>query len=116
MTVKEDQELLREFRRLQIRQVEILELLVGPRVTSDEPTTSGPVAPPDNNDIDADRPLRVGDKVRILNGGIRVRRDTVCTVIRIGIRVTSLTPTGIKVVRAPQNLERIKDNVGTGRS
>jgi hypothetical protein len=117
MTVQEDQELLREFRRLQIRQVEILELLVGPRVTPDEPPTSGPAAPPDNNDIDADRPLRVGDKVRILNpGGIRVRRDTVCTVIRIGIRVTSLTPKGIKIVRAPQNLERVKDNVGTGRS
>ncbi len=112
MTVVDDEELLREFRRLQIRQVEILELLVRPPAT-----TSGVEPPQTRADRDTPRPLRVGDKVKILNaGGIRVRRDTVCTVIRIGIRVTSLTPKGIKIVRAPQNLECVKANVGTGRS
>ena len=117
MTVQEDQGLSREFGRVQSGQFEILEQLVDHRVTPDETPTSEPAVPSVNNDTDTDRPLRVGDKVRILNpGGIRVRRDTVCTVIRIGIRVTSITPKGIKIVRAPQNLERVRENVGTGRS
>ena len=110
MTVQDDQELLREFRKLQIkqtaiqdRQTEILDLL-GPQATASgvEPPVSTRAKQPDPG------PLRVGDKVRILNpGGIRVRRDTVCTVIRVGKRITSETPKGVKIVRSAQNLERV---------
>ena len=115
MTVLDDQELLREFRRLQIRQEEILELLVRP------PATTSGVEPPqarsDPDDRDTHCPLRVGDKVKILNaGGIRVRRDTVCTVIRVGARITSITPSGVKIVRAAHNLVRVQDYAGTSSS
>ncbi len=112
MTVVDDEELLREFRRLQIRQVEILELLVRPPAT-----TSGVEPPQTRADRDTPRPLRVGDKVKILNaGGIRVRRDTVCTVIRVGARITSITPSGVKIVRAAHNLVRVQDYAGTSSS
>jgi hypothetical protein len=104
MTVQDDQdqqELVNELLKLQIRQTEILHLLVGP-----QEATAIPVEEEEGETTD--RPLRIGDKVKVLNPtGIRVRRDTVCTVIKIGKRITSLAPNGHKIIRAAHNLERV---------
>jgi hypothetical protein len=39
--------------------------------------------------------------------GSRIHRDTVCTVVKVGRRITSLAPNGHKIVRAAHNLERV---------
>ena len=103
MTVQDEQEkeLVTELLKLQIRQTEILNLLVNPQATATE-----------GEGETTDRPLRVGDQVRVLNppGGFNVKRiyrDTVCTVIRVGDRITSLAPNGYKIIRSAHNLERV---------
>ena len=104
MTVHDDQqeqELVRELLQLQIRQTEILNRLASPQVSPRATAT-------DSESEETDRPLRIGDKVRVLNPtGIWVRRSTVCTVITIGKRVTSLAPNGHKIIRSSHNLERV---------
>jgi hypothetical protein len=100
-------ELVEELRQLQIRQTEIIGQLLQPEA-ADARTEAGPrVVPPDDVD-DADRPLRIGDHVRVLNpDGIRSHRDTVYTVVKIRLFVTTVAPNGVKVVRAAHNLERV---------
>ena len=104
MTVQDDQEqeeLVRELLQLQIRQTEILNQLVGPQ--GDPQTTAA-----NSGSETTVRPFRIGDQVRVKNpSGIRVRRDTVCTVIKVGKRITSLAQNGHKIVRAAHNLERV---------
>jgi hypothetical protein len=101
-------ELVRELLKLQIRQTELLGLLLdaSQATVGEVETPTGPqVVQPDS---DPDRPLQVGDQVKILNpSGLRVRKDTVCVIIRIGKRITSVTPTGVKIVRSAHNLERV---------
>jgi len=59
---------------------------------------------------DPNRPLEIGDSVILLTAGrFRVRKDTVCTVTRIGARVTVETPSGTKIIRAAHNLRRVTD-------
>ena len=97
----QDKELVRELLKLQIRQTEILNLLVSSQVAPQ-------VIAADSDVGTADNLWNVGDKVRILNPtGIRIRRDTICTVVKVGKRITSLVPNGYKVIRAPHNLERV---------
>ena len=68
MTVLDEQELLREFRKLQIRQTEIVDLLVNNRVVVEhELPTGAAIIQPDVDNTDVDRPLHVGDRVQILN-------------------------------------------------
>ena len=106
-----EKELIAELVKLNIRQADILDRLVqaGTHMSEVPPATESRSAQPDNRSTDdTTRPLRVGDRVKVLNAtGIRVRRDTVCTVLKVGKRVTSVTPGGIKIVRAPHNLERV---------
>ena len=105
-------ELVQELLQLQIRQTEIIGQLL---LQSNAPangntgTEAGPrVIPPDGVDDTAVRPLRIGDQVRVLNPSrIQLPRSTVYTVVKIGKYVTSVTPNGIKMVRAPHNLERV---------
>jgi hypothetical protein len=106
MSVKE---LIEELTKLQIAQTAVLTRLVQ-SLESLEPNanTTGTTAGEVN---DPDRPLEIGNKVTVLNTGrFRLRRDTVCTVIRIGERVTVQMPAGTKIVRAAHNLRRV--NVG----
>jgi hypothetical protein len=99
MSVKE---LIEELAKLQITQTAILTRL---RALESNANTSGDAAGGAN---DPDRPLEIGDKVTVLNSGrFRVQRDTVCTVIRIGERITVQTPSGTKIVRAAHNLRRV---------
>ena len=102
-------DLVKELLKLQIRQTEIIaELLQSTATGSEIGAQAGPQAvPPDNDDRDTDRPLRIGDQVRVLNPGVRSRKDTVYTVTNIGKRVTSTTPEGVKIIRAAHNLERV---------
>ena len=106
-------DLVKELLKLQIRQTEIIaELLQSNATESETGAQAGPqVVPPDNSDRDTDRPLRIGDQVRVLNPGrvgrVRSRRDTVYTVTRIGKRVTSVTPEGVQIIRAAHILERL---------
>jgi hypothetical protein len=107
MTVKDDQdqqELVRELLQLQIRQTEILEQLVIPQGSPQADTAN-------SGSETTERPFRIGDRVRVKNptiiSGSRIHRDTVCTVVKVGRRITSLAPNGHKIVRAPHNLERV---------
>jgi hypothetical protein len=104
MSVEDDQdqeELVRELLQLQLRQTEILNQLVSPQGAPQASTAS-------SEGEAKDRPFRVGDKVRVKNPtGIRIQADTVCTVVRVGRRITSLAPNGHKIVRAAHNLERV---------
>ncbi len=99
MSVKE---LIEELAKLQITQTAILTRL---RSLESNANTPGDAAGGANG---PDRPLEIGDKVTVLNSGrFRVQRDTVCTVIRIGERITVQTPSGTKIVRAAHNLRRV---------
>ena len=101
-------ELIEELLKLQIRQTEIIGQLIQGNATESEPGAGPQVVPPDNVGDTSDRPLRIGDRVRILNTGrIRIRRDTVYTVTRIGKQVTSTAPNGSTIVRAAHNLKRV---------
>jgi hypothetical protein len=103
-------ELVKELLQLQIRQTEIIGQLLQPNAANGntgpraEPRAEPQVVPPD----DADRPLQVGDQVRVLNPNpLQPRRSTVYTVVKIGKLVTSVSPTGSKIVRAAHNLVRV---------
>jgi hypothetical protein len=103
-------ELVEELLRLQIRQTEILgQILRTDAAGGNTSTVTAPlVVPPDNVDNAVDRPLRVGDQVRVLNlGRIRFRKDTIFTIVKIGNRVTSVSPDGLKIIRAAHYLERV---------
>ena len=99
-------ELVRELLQLQIRQTEIIGQLLQPDAANGNTGSRAEpqVVPPD----DADRPLQVGDQVRVLNPNpLQPRRSTVYTVVKIGKLVTSVSPTGSKIVRAAHNLVRV---------
>jgi hypothetical protein len=104
-------ELVEELLRLQIRQTEILgRLLHTNAAEGNVSTTTEPlVIPPDGDTNDTvDRPFQVGDQVRVLNPGrIFFRRDTIFTIVKIGARITSVSPSGLKIVRSAQFLERV---------
>ena len=121
-----ERELIEELLKLQIRQTEILGQLL--QFGASEGDTDSPVVPTPisrqpspstttDSELETEAratcqsepgPLRVGDQVRILNPvGFRIRKDTVCTVVRVGKRVTAVTPNGVKIVRSAHNLERV---------
>ena len=92
-------ELIKELLQLQIRQTEIIGQLLQPDAAQGNARAGrGPqVVPPNNAGDPADRPLQVGDRVRVLNPDrIRTHRNTVYTIVKIGKRVTSVSSNGIR--------------------
>ena len=103
-------ELIQELLQLQIRQTEIIAQLLQPPYAAEgnARTEAEPRVVPPDDDNTAERPLRIGDRVRVLNPDrIRTHRSTVYTVVKIGKRVTSVAPNGVKVVWAAHNLVRV---------
>lgn len=103
-----ERELIEELVKLQISQTTLLTRLLESNLTRTAGATRKAEAEV-KEDEDPNRPLEIGDKVTLLTvGRFSVRRDTVCTVIKIGDRVTVTTPTGTKIVRAAHNLRRVQ--------
>jgi len=104
-----ERELIEELIKLQITQTATLTRLLESNIartpnTEEEVEAKAKKAP----EVDQNRPLELGDSVILLTSGrFRVRKDTVCIVVKIGARVTVETPSGTKIVRAAHNLRRV---------
>ncbi len=99
-----ERELIEELVKLQISQTTLLTRLL----ESNLQRTAEATETKDEAAEDPNRPLEIGDRVTILTTGrFRVKKDTICIVIKIGERVTVKTPTGTKIVRAAHNLKRV---------
>ena len=99
-----ERELIEELVKLQISQTTLLTRLL----ESNLQRTAEATETKDEAADDPNRPLEIGDRVTILTTGrFRVKKDTICIVIKIGERVTVKTPTGTKIVRAAHNLKRV---------
>jgi hypothetical protein len=104
-----ERELIEELIKLQITQTATLTRLLEANFarapnSEEEVEVKVKKAPKD----DPNRPLEVGDSVTLLTSGrFRVRKDTVCIIVKIGARVTVETPSGTKIVRAAHNLRRV---------
>ncbi len=100
-----EREHIEELVKLQISQTTLLTHLLE---SSNLQWTVGATETKDEAAEDPNRPLEIGDRVTILTTGrFRVKKDTICIVIKIGERVTVKTPTGTKIVRAAHNLKRV---------
>ena len=100
-----ERELIEELIKLQITQTATLTRLLESNLNRTATATAGTA---NRVEEDPNRPLEIGDSVKILTiGRYRTHRDTVCTVIKIGARVTVKTPNGTKIVRAAHNLRRV---------
>jgi hypothetical protein len=107
-----ERELIEELIKLQISQTATLTRLLEANLNRTEQqadnTTSTPSAPPWTQD-DRNRPLEIGDSVTVVTAGrFGIRKDTVCTIVKIGKRVTIETPTGTQTNRAAHNLRRVR--------
>jgi hypothetical protein len=105
------EELVKELLKLQIRQTELLGQLIEANTGDDNASlVTDPirVIPPDVVNNAADGPLQIGDQVRVLNPGrIIFEKETIFTIVKIGNRVTSVSTSGLKIIRAAHHLERI---------
>jgi len=102
-----DRELIEQLIRLQITQTAALTRLLEANLNRIE-TVDIPVASVLPQEPDPNRPFEIGDSVTILTTGrFRIRRDTVCTVVKVSARITVETPAGVKIIRAPHNLRRV---------
>ena len=103
-----ERELIEQLVKLQITQTTLLTRLLETNLNRTAGATRATEAEVEGEDADPSRPLQIGDRVTLLTvGRFRVTRDTICTVIKIGTRVTVTTPTGTKIVRAAHNLRRV---------
>ena len=111
-----EQELIRKLINLQITQTDILNQLLAWSTneldTDAEPDTKVTAKEEERDQAQvhtANLPLKVGDHVTILNlGKFRTGKETVCKVIKIGLRVTVLRPDGTKIVRLARNLRKVQ--------
>ena len=103
-----ERELIEELIKLQISQTAILTRLLESNIARN-PNVEGEAEPKvKKTQEDNNRPLEIGDSVVELTPGIsRLRKNTVCIVTKVGIRITVETPSGSKIVRAPKNLRRV---------
>ena len=95
MSDNQIEEIVRQLRKLNLRQAELLERLGIANEPQRTPTRTPTV-----------RDFAIGDRVRIKNP--RIFQPSVGTISKIGPnRITVTTVTGNTVVRAPKNLELI---------
>jgi hypothetical protein len=102
-----EKELIEELLKLQISQTATLTRLLEASISrSSSATEQGATSATEQDD--KDRPLEIGDSVTVITSGrFDIRRNTVCTVVKIGKRVTIETPNGTRTYRAAHNLRRV---------
>jgi hypothetical protein len=104
-----ERELIEELIKLQITQTATLTRLLESniaRTPNADEKVKGKTKK--TKEVNENRPLEIGDSVILLTPGrFRVKKGTVCIVVKIGARVTVETPSGTKIVRAAHNLQRV---------
>ena len=103
------QDIIRQLKGLQLKQTELLARLELARSKEQEERTVTVVNNKVTSNVNETRPLAIGDKVRIINPSpFQVNKGVV---IKIGTsRVTVLTESGTKILRAAKNLVIIEQH------